>query len=240
MERKRESHKIELEKFTPGQIVTSGAPVASVVLASGFDAAGLTFASDGTLWFAPASVFGPSGGLVLGLAPAQLATSGSPTPAHTLNANAPNPVLAGQLAIFVPPNEVTFDANGNLWSAFDGFSFEFAASTLHDAGTGPAIGFQVYPAESAGGQTELLPGNAVAFDSAGDLVTNSINNNTAKSNVLNDYTPAEYRGTSPSPSSKTFGSSVPAFDGTHLGNYLISGPAVEMGASSRSPRTMAR
>jgi hypothetical protein len=178
------------------------------------------------LWYTSSYVFGPSGGAVYGLSPAQLAASGSPTPAYTLSAGAPQ-VLAGQLAVLLTPNEVTFDGAGTLWSAFDGFYFAFTAKTLHNPGATEAIGFQAYPSEErGGGQTELLPGYAVAFDSSGDLVGNSLGDTTSSANVLKEYTPIELDRQFPAALSATFSSTVPAFDVSHLGNYIVAGPYV--------------
>jgi hypothetical protein len=142
-----------------------------------------------------------------------------------LQANGPS-VLSGQAAIFTSTNEIAFDGNGNLWSVFNGFYFEYAQNILHASPSAPTTGFQAYPSEQQGGNTEILPGYALAFDSANDLIANSTNNTSSASNVLKEYTPVQYAGTSPTPTSARFGSSVPAFDGTHLGNYIVRGPFV--------------
>ncbi len=213
-----------IQEFSAAQIGVSGTPTATVII-QGQEFGAVAFASDGTLWYTPEVVFGPSGGLVFGLAPAQLATSGSPAAAYMLQANGPS-VLSGQAAIFTSTNEIAFDGNGNLWSVFNGFYFEYAQNILHASPSAPTTGFQAYPSEQQGGNTEILPGYALAFDSANDLIANSTNNTSSASNVLKEYTPVQYAGTSPTPTSARFGSSVPAFDGTHLGNYIVRGPFV--------------
>jgi len=122
----------------------------------------VAFASDGTLWYTPEVVSARAVDLFRFSAGSagDVRFAGR---AYMLQANGPS-VLSGQAAIFTSTNEIAFDGNGNLWSVFNGFYFEYAQNILHASPSAPTTGFQAYPSEQQGGNTEILPGYALAFD----------------------------------------------------------------------------
>jgi sugar lactone lactonase YvrE len=97
-----------LEEFTPSQLTTSGVPVPTVTLSdtssSIFGPLMIAFDTAGDLWVANGNFFGTS--TVVEFSAAQLAESGSPTPAVTLRSS------DGSLNA---PAGLAFDASGDLW-----------------------------------------------------------------------------------------------------------------------------
>jgi hypothetical protein len=207
-----------LIKLTAAQIAAgSGSPAPAIALTVSIYGA-IAFAPDGTLWGTPSLVFGPSAGVVYGFAPSQLTASGPQSAHYILTASGPPLVESGQEVIFPTPNQLGFDAAGNLWSIFDGYTFAFAASTLHSSNAPTMTSFQGYTAQSQGVATTLYEGYALAFDSAYDLVENSLFTNT-----LHDYTPSQYASGATFTSGTLAGSTDVA--GTS-GNFVIAGPFV--------------
>jgi hypothetical protein len=205
------------QKFMPAQLASSGVPTPAVTLA-GQQPGAIAFAPDGSLWSTDNVVYGPSGGLLFGLSPTQLSASGSPSAAYTLSVATPQTVQSGQAAIVSTPNGVAFDNAGNLWSNFDGYTFEFAASSLDATGVTPAHGYQTFPAVTAGGKVEEVPGYPLAFDAANDLILSGYGTAT---NTID-----EYAGSAGSPLVAHYAASVPAPNGVNLGNAVTAGPLV--------------
>jgi hypothetical protein len=225
----------QFQKFTSAQIAASGTPTPAVTLLQqqrGQIPGAFVFGNDGTLWFTPTSViFGPVGGTIYGLSPGQLAGSGTLTPAYTLSdTNAPE-LESGQEAIIVGPNQVAFDAAGNLWSIFDGYCFAFSAATLHNASPAPLYGFQAFPSQQGTGVTEELPFSALAFDATNDLIIDNGGANSAR--TLDELTSTQYAQSSSSPLAAQYASTVPAYT-SGLGDFIIRGPYVALGAVSAS------
>jgi sugar lactone lactonase YvrE len=95
-------------RFRAGDLATSGARVADVVLSSAAldvlnGPVGLAFDASGALW-----VSGKNSDTIVKYAPEQLASSGAPSPQVVLRAN------TGSLA---DPGALAFDASGALWVA---------------------------------------------------------------------------------------------------------------------------
>ena len=93
-------------EFTPGQLLTSGAPTPQVTITSNasnsLDLPGaLVFDGQGDLWIANAT-----NGTIVKLTPAQLSTTGSPNPSVTLTTTGGSISASAGLA---------FDRSGNLW-----------------------------------------------------------------------------------------------------------------------------
>jgi sugar lactone lactonase YvrE len=114
--------------------------------------AGLAFDGSGALWVA--NLFGAS---TVKYSPAQLASSGSPTPAVKISANAGS--LQGPLGL-------AFDRHGHLWvaAAFGQRVVRYHADQLLASGT-PVPSVTV---------TGFAQAKAIAFDHAGDLWVNAI------------------------------------------------------------------
>jgi hypothetical protein len=207
-----------LVKFTAAQISAGTGSPAPVITLTVQEEGAIAFESDGTLWNTPTIVFGPSAGILYGYAPSQLDASGTVAAQYILQPTGPPIVISGQAAVGVTPNQLAFDAAGNLWSIFNGYTFAFAASTLHSANAPTMRSFQGYTAQSAGGTSTIYNGYALAFDSAYDLVENS------STNALHEYTPSQYA------SGSTFTSATLAAPAPYAaggdGNFLIAGPYV--------------
>lgn len=116
-----------LSEYTPDQLTTSGSPAPAVVISATDDGslsgpARLAFDSAGDLWVA-----NRSGNSVVEYTPAELTTSGTPTPAVTLSST--DGSLDG-------PNAVGFDSDGDLWVADESGEsvVEFAADQLTTSG----------------------------------------------------------------------------------------------------------
>jgi sugar lactone lactonase YvrE len=138
-------------KYAAEQLAGSGAPSPQVVLTSAagsLDApAGIAFDADGNLWVANSG-----NDSVVAFTPAQLAASGSPSPAVALTSS------TGGLHY---PYGLAFDAAGSLWVApvFSGAVLRYGAAQLVASGT-PT------PAATV---TGFAAPKALAFDHAGDL-----------------------------------------------------------------------
>ena len=113
-----------LTEFTPAQLATSSTPTPAVTISSSGAAAlsgpwGVAFDASGDLWV------GNYGGDNLNeFHPAQLAASGSPTPAETISSSG----LSGTSGL-------SFDASGNLWVAAGSDVVEFTPSQLATGGS---------------------------------------------------------------------------------------------------------
>jgi sugar lactone lactonase YvrE len=101
-----------LSEYTPSQLTATGTPTPVVTITSNgsslFDAEELTFDPVGNLWVTSAN---HSNYNVEEFTPAQLATSGDPTPAVTLSTNGSNSLDY--------PTGLGFDSAGNLWVSND-------------------------------------------------------------------------------------------------------------------------
>ena len=143
-------------KYAQEQLVASGAPSPQVVVRNAsadlVAPAGLAFDGSGALWVANLS-----GASAVKYSPAQLASSGSPTPAVKISANAGS--LQGPLGL-------AFDRHGHLWvaAAFGQRVVRYDAEQLLVSGS-PAPSVTV---------TGFAQAKGIAFDHAGDLWVNAI------------------------------------------------------------------
>src|SRR5271165_2580524 len=116
-----------LVRFTPGQLAAGGSPTPSVTLTSDPGSIEcpwqITFDGAGDLWVA--NEFSPVGvGSVVEFSPDQLAASGSPTPASTINGtNTGLDAPAGLAFIPPPPNYLLIGSDGGTF-AFGAPNFE--------------------------------------------------------------------------------------------------------------------
>ena len=137
-----------VQKFTPGQLTSSGSPTPAVTLSGvADDTAGLTFDAAGDLWV---GTYANGQGAILEYTPNQLASSGTPTPAVTLSG-------------LTSPGFPTFDAKGDLWFSENGSSTvaEFTPNQLSSSGsTTPAVSLT---------SPDFLAPVGLTFDTAGDL-----------------------------------------------------------------------
>lgn len=145
-----------LVMYTPSQLSTGGALTATVVISDDGSGSlsgpgGIAFDSAGGLWVADYS-----NDTLVKFSPAQLASSGTPTPAVTLSATA-----GGSIA---EPNDVAFDSSGDLWVSNDntGTIVRFDASQLASSGT-PTPATTIASSSLGGNPTGL------AFDASGNL-----------------------------------------------------------------------
>jgi sugar lactone lactonase YvrE len=137
-------------EYTPGQLATSGSPTPAVTLSgSGLNGPTFpTFDTHGDLWIANA--FASPGSLVE-FTPAQIATSGSPTPNVTITGSELNGA-----------DGLAFDGSGNLWAA------GFGTSTLAEFSPGQlATSGSPTPANTiSGGSTGLNAPGGIAIAEA--------------------------------------------------------------------------
>jgi sugar lactone lactonase YvrE len=148
-----------ITQYKAGQLASStSAPAATAIFPTGNNA-GVAFDAAGNLWVSELTT-----NVIVEFTASQLATSGNPTPAVTLSANAGSVAFPGGLA---------FDAAGNLWVANEDDSsvVEFAASQLTSSGSPvPAVTIS-----ASAGSLKLPAG--LAFDASGNLwVANIIGN----------------------------------------------------------------
>jgi hypothetical protein len=161
-----------LYEYTPSQLTTATTPppmfgmpstpvtpVIAIQLPNAFAPFGIAFDKSGTLWATGSDV-----GLLYGLSPAQLRTSGAPTPAHAFQLRADS-----ASTLFAP----TFAANGDLWIAGQdpnngaGFLLRLTSAQLGSP-NGPLA-----PTDSLlrgrGLDPSIDPPSALAFDTVGNL-----------------------------------------------------------------------
>jgi sugar lactone lactonase YvrE len=160
-------------EYSAFQLATSGSPTPRVTLtanaASSLSLPGaLAFDARGNLWIANGgSMFnGPGANTLVEFTASQLATSGSPTPAVTLNADAGS--ING-------PAGLAFDHSGNLWltNFSSGTVVVFAAGQLASSGSPlPAVTL------SDNGANSLNEPESLAFDRGGNLWVANANTNT--------------------------------------------------------------
>jgi hypothetical protein len=176
-----ESFDAAVVEYIPDQLGVSGSPTPKVTLTA--DAAGslnlpsaLAFDAAGNLW-----VVNTNASTVVEFAATQLASSGSPTPAVTLGANAGS-ILA--------PQDLAFDHSGNLWVSNSVTVVAFSASQRAASGNPvPAITIS----RDAG--LTLVEPYALAFDGGGDLWVANYSHNT-----VIEYTPSQLASSgSPTP-----------------------------------------
>lgn len=146
----------EVRMFTAAQLSTSGTVSPTVTIAANAGSLsspiGLAFDPSGNLWVSNAS----STTLVM-FTPAQLATTGNPTPTVTIGADA-TPSLSA-------PYAIAFDSSGNLWvaNAYTAVSVvRYDASQLAQSGN-PT------PAATIGGASLGSHPEGLAFDASGAL-----------------------------------------------------------------------
>lgn len=167
-------------EFTPAQLASSGTPTPTVTISStgGGSLNGpvaLAFDSAGDLWVGNGN--GPPGTIVE-FTPAQLASSGSPTPAVTISSN---PSSRDDL------NGMAFDPSGDLWATYydENQVIEYTPAQLSTSGS-PAPAATI----SAAGGSLTGPDGAV-FDASGDLlVVNDATSGTGANTVV-EYTPSQ-------------------------------------------------
>ncbi len=144
----------QVQEFTVAQLAASGSPTPAVTLSSDGSGSitvpnGLAFDSSGSLWVAS------SNNELIKFTAAQLATSGSPTPAVTLSADGKSPAQING------PVQLGFDSAGTLWVAQGGATpgavAGFTASQL------AATGSPVPTYALAGSKTGLDGVNALAL-----------------------------------------------------------------------------
>ncbi|MGA2838437.1 MAG: hypothetical protein ABSF84_17780, partial [Acidimicrobiales bacterium] len=153
-----------ISEYPAASLATSGAPTPSVILSANGDTLDgpqtMAFDAAGDLWVADAG-----NNHVVEYAATQLATSGSPIPAVTLESNGTN---------LVSPVGLTFDKAGDLWVAnnFGDSVVEFTKSQLGSSG-GPT------PAVMISANNGSLSGPiGLAFDASGNLWVANGGNNT--------------------------------------------------------------
>ena len=163
-------------EFTPSQLAVTGSPTPAVTLSATADSvnkpSGLAFGSSGDLW-----VTNGGNNTVVEFTPAQLAATGSPTPAVTLSASVGS--LAG-------PNTLAFDRGGDLWveNNANNTLVEFTPGQLGMSGASA-------PAVTLSATADSLDNAfSIAFGPSGALwVANSGNN------TVVEFTPAQLAAT---------------------------------------------
>jgi sugar lactone lactonase YvrE len=147
-------------EFTASQLASSGSPTPAVTISASGQSlvgpSGIAFDTSGNVWVANEVV-----STVVKFTPAQLAASGAPTPAVTLDPNANS--ISG-------PIMIAFDAKGDLWFA-NGFSntlVAFAPRQLAASGSPtPTVTLS-----TNSGSLDFPFG--LAFDGSGDLWVSNI------------------------------------------------------------------
>ncbi len=114
-----------LEEYTPAQLQTADPQPSAVISGPALSQpTGLAFDARGDLWVSNYQVGASSDGSLLEFTPAQLAASGSPTPAAQVS----SPALYGSWGL-------AFDSGGNLWVAnyYQSTLLEYSAQQLLSA-----------------------------------------------------------------------------------------------------------
>jgi len=150
----------QIVMYTPAQLAAGGAVTPAVVLGSHANSlsspAGMAFDAAGGLWVANAN----SGvSTIVHFAPADLATTGNPTP---------DIVISSDGTSLSAPYGIAFDASGNLWVADHGNGNVMRYDASQIAATGnptPALTIGTIPTYYGGGLTPT----GIAFDHNGDL-----------------------------------------------------------------------
>jgi len=159
-------------EFTPAQLQSSGAPTPAVVIGSTATSlhgpVGLAFDRAGNLWVA-----NYSGETLVEFTPAQLAASGNPVPKATITA------VGNALQ---RPEELAFDAAGNLWSASTTTNQLQAYSPAQLA----AGGAQTPATTITANGTSLDDPVGIAFDDSGNAWVSNFSNGTVVK-----FTPAQ-------------------------------------------------
>ncbi len=167
-----------LVKFTPSQLSASGAPVPAVTITTNGSnsiavPSSLAFDGRGNLWVGNDIAASPSPGTVVSFTPAQLSTSGNPTPTVTLTSTA---------ASINSPDALAFDSSGRLWVANDvspGSVVAFSPSQL------TANGAPVPTVTLTSNTTNLSSPDGLSFDRFGNLWVANFGNNS-----LTKFSPA--------------------------------------------------
>jgi hypothetical protein len=149
-----------LYEYTQAQLATSGTPTPAVTItSSGLDRPeNLVFDRSGNLWVANSEGSTDGDGSVVEFTAAQLASSGSPTPAVTLSDNGSDTVLN-------EPDALTFDRSGTLWVGNYGIPNLVGFSPAQYAGSGSPT-----PAVTIDANGSSLEGpSAFTWDRSGDL-----------------------------------------------------------------------
>ena len=151
-----------LRRYARADLVDGGSVTPDVALLpdgaatpSLFGASGIAFAGDGFLWVAS---YG--GDRLEGFAPAQLAASGTPSPAITVDG-------------VIDPHGIAFDASGNLWVASRTTSTIVAFTPAQLVAGGSPTAWITLTDDGSG---SLAEPQGIAFDASGSLwVANSDN-----------------------------------------------------------------
>jgi sugar lactone lactonase YvrE len=199
-----------LVEYTPAQLAQSGDPAPAVTISAPDDCftaegtsitttaasaaglcgpAGLAFDAHGDLWVT--NLFLPS---VVEYTPAQLAQSGSPTPATVIGTT--NPTTSTGPHSLLDPLDDTFDAAGNLWVSNAVYSGPTARGTLveytpaqlaHSGAPTPAVTISSTGGTSTGtGPASLSAPSGLELDTTGNLWVANTGNDS-----LVEYTPAQ-------------------------------------------------
>ena len=196
-----------LVEFTRGQLAITGSPTPAVTLSATAgdsldDPEGLAFDSAGDLW-----VTNEGASTVVEFTPAQLAITGSPTPAVTLSATAGDSLD--------DPEGLAFSFAGDLWVASLGNStvVEFTPAQLAATGSpSPAVTLSA----ATGGSLDEPQG--LAFDRAGDLWVTNLNS------TVVEFTPIQLTVTgSPSPAATLSATTGNSLDGPYAIAFSSSG-----------------
>jgi len=141
-----------LNETPAAQLVAGGTTTPAVTLTGSAlnRPARMSFDAYGDLWVPNAGA-----STVVAYAPADLATSGAPTPAVTLSA------AAGSLDT---PSAVAFDQQGNLWVANTGGNSIVSFARISQLATGSPAPAEILDVPAATGGP-----SAFAFDNSGDL-----------------------------------------------------------------------
>jgi sugar lactone lactonase YvrE len=165
-------------EFTPSQLAASGSPVPTVTLGSSGTGAmdgpiSLAFDGSGDLWIGSLV-----NNTIIRLTPAQLATSGSPTPAVVLGATA-NSIDEAY--------SITFDRSGNLWVANNGAGGADVGTLVAFSPTQlTSSGSPVPHVTLASNGTNLNAPDSLTFDPFGNLWVSD-----SGTNAVVEFTPTQ-------------------------------------------------
>ena len=215
-----------IEEYTPSQLASSGAPNPAVILstsgASTEQPSAVAFDSSGNLWVADVGSASKDSGHVVEFTADQLTSSGSPTPAITLNQLPADSSIWGAVSI-------AFDGSGNLWIANGDYGVDgpntvvmFSANELVASGD-PTPAVILRPSSGS-----LASPAGLAFDASGNLWVGNLTAST-----LVQFTASQLVSSgSPTPNVTISGSSLLdpaglAFDPTCIGTAHQAGSARE-------------
>ena len=175
-------------EYTKAQLASGGTLVPAVTLMADSsnslnEPAGLDFDAAGDLW-----VSNFEGNTAVEYTKAQLASSGAPTPAVTLSADASNSLAT--------PDALTFDRHGDLWvtNGFEGNTVvEYTPGQLVTGAPTPAVTI------SSDGSGSLNGSDQAQFDAAGDLWVANFDPSGEAGSIV-EFTPAQLASSgSPTP-----------------------------------------